>query len=64
MTSHTMTADQITLVTRPGSLARLRERAALGLGWVAYGLFYATVLASVLGAPIALGFYLAGLRPD
>ena len=38
--------------------SRCRPRAALGLGWLAYGVFYAIVLAAVVGLPIALAAFL------
>ena len=40
-----------------------RHTAALALGWVAYGLFYLSVAAVLIGLPAALVLYLLGALP-
>ncbi len=44
---------------RPGVL---RAMVAEALGWVAYGLFYVTILGTLVGLPVAFGIYLVGLQ--
>ena len=68
MTTQTITTT-ITAATRfiPGTRSRgfpaWRGSAALALGWLAYGLFYAAVLAGVVGPPVALALVLLGIWP-
>lgn len=35
-----------------------RSTLALGLGWLAYAIFYATVVAVLIGVPVGLAFFL------
>jgi hypothetical protein len=36
----------------------IRDRLAIGLAWLAYGLFYVAVVSLVVGVPIGLEFLL------
>jgi hypothetical protein len=40
-----------------------RHTAALGVGWLAYGLAYLTVAAVLVGLPLAVVLYLLGVLP-
>ncbi len=59
MTGACVSFDQSLTPSVPmSSQSRFRPLAVLGLGWLAYGLVYATVLAAVVGLPIALAVFL------
>ncbi len=61
MTS-TLTTQATSRTAISARLTRLRSRAAEGLGWTAYGLFYVTVLATLIGLPVGFAFYLVDLQ--